>query len=320
MAIQWAVSGTSRRHLRLPVLCALLAATLAAQEPDAGLERLAGLLATPVIAATRQWVPIRESPGIITVLDREEIRASGARDLMELLQTVPGLDFGSDTNGVLGIGVRGNWGHDGKVLLLVDGLELNEPLYGTLQFGGHYPIGNVDRVEIVRGPGSAVYGGFAELAVIQVFSRAGADTGGVSGDLWLGRMAGADLTARQGQVTFGKAWGSQDFSLSYSRGDVPEGSGPWPITQGALDSGRDSRFHQDFLNLGYAAGNLRLRYIRDHYYVADNTREFNPDTAANRYDTVPVGVWFDGAHWTIFHEDGATPMLGHAYNVMVIKP
>jgi len=50
------------------------------------------------------------------------------------------------------------------------------------------------------------------------------------------------------------------------------------------------------------------------------THNYTADTSAARYDTVPVGVYYDGVHWTIYHEDHSTPILGHAYNVMVVKP
>ncbi|HLO67027.1 MAG TPA: TonB-dependent receptor plug domain-containing protein [Holophaga sp.] len=271
----------------------LLALPAVAQDADAGLERLKAILASPVIAATRQSVPIRESPGIITLLTREEIRASGARDLLEVLRMVPGLDFGSDTNDVVGIGVRGNWGHDGKVLLLVDGLEMNEPLYGTTAFGGHYPVGDVDRIEIIRGPGSAQYGGYAELAVIQVFTRPPGSGGTAEGDLWLGRLQGADLLARQGQVRFSGALGPAACSVSYARGEVPQGSGPYATAAGTLDTGPWSQQHQDFLNLGLSAGGLNLRYLRDRYFVRDYTRWYRADVKPLSFP----GQYF-GADWT----------------------
>ena len=50
------------------------------------------------------------------------------------------------------------------------------------------------------------------------------------------------------------------------------------------------------------------------------THNYSADTSASRYDNAPVGVYYDGAHWAIFHEDHATAMLGHAFNVLVIKP
>ena len=113
----------------------------------------------------------RESPGIVSVITQDEIRKSGAHDLIQVLQSVPGFDFGFDVEGIVGVSVRGNWGHEGKVLMLWDGMEMNEDLYSTLQFGGHYPLGLIKRIEIIRGPGSAMYGANAEYAVINIITE-----------------------------------------------------------------------------------------------------------------------------------------------------
>ena len=128
------------------------------------------LMNVNVIVTTDQPMLARESPGIVTVITQDEIFKSGAHDLLQVLDMVPGFDFGVDVEGVVGIGVRGNWGHEGKVLLLWDGLELNEELFSTLQFGAHYPVAQIKKIEIIRGPGSAMYGGNAELAVINVIT------------------------------------------------------------------------------------------------------------------------------------------------------
>jgi outer membrane cobalamin receptor len=90
---------------------------------------------------------------------------------MEVLRNVPGFEFGLDVEGVVGLGIRGNWAHEGKVVLFIDGQEMNESLYSTLQFGNHYPVEHIDRIEIIRGPGSALHGGFAAYAVINIITR-----------------------------------------------------------------------------------------------------------------------------------------------------
>ncbi|MBZ4416202.1 TonB-dependent siderophore receptor [Myxococcus sp. RHSTA-1-4] len=114
---------------------------------------------------------LQESPAVVTAMNADEIRASGARDLMDLLLQIPGFFFGVDVQGSVGPGFRGLWGYEGKVLLVIDGKEMNEQLYSTMQLGNEFPIELIERVEVVRGPGSVVYGGNAELAVINVITR-----------------------------------------------------------------------------------------------------------------------------------------------------
>jgi outer membrane receptor protein involved in Fe transport len=114
---------------------------------------------------------LRDSPAVVTSMTAEEIRNSGARDLMDVLLLVPGFFFGVDVQGVTGPGFRGLWGQEGKILLLIDGKELNEQLYSTVQLGHEFPVELIERVEVVRGPGSVIYGGNAELAVVNVITR-----------------------------------------------------------------------------------------------------------------------------------------------------
>ncbi|QSQ22834.1 TonB-dependent receptor [Pyxidicoccus parkwayensis] len=114
---------------------------------------------------------LQESPAVVTAMNADEIRASGARDLMDLLLQIPGFYFGVDVQGSVGPGFRGLWGYEGKVLLVIDGKEMNEQLYSTMQLGHEFPIELVERIEVVRGPGSVIYGGNAELAVINVITR-----------------------------------------------------------------------------------------------------------------------------------------------------
>ncbi len=285
----------------------LMGGCLAAQQvpeaPSEGGARLLELLNTPIAVTSHVPLSNRESPGITTVLQREEIMASGARDLMDVLRFVPGFAFASDTNGVVGIGVRTCWGHDGKVLLLIDGQEMVEPLYGTLQFGGHYPIDNVQRIEIIRGPGSVLYGGFAELAVINVITRKGGNIGGVDGSFWLGQMASAQHNLAKGHVAYGQVFGDLDVALSYVRGQAPQGVGSWqkPAYAGStvIQAGDASATHQDFLNLKASYGNLNLHYLRDDYAVNDYTGEFKTTTTPIRFpgeffgvnDLFEVGAW-----------------------------
>ena len=124
------------------------------------------------VASIRSLSP-KESPGIVTIVRGDEIRSWGARDLIDVLTMVPGFFFGVDVQGVVGVGIRGNWAHEGKILILLDGLEMNEINFQTFAFGHHIPVEAIDRIEIIRGPGSVIYGGNAELGVISIWTRPG---------------------------------------------------------------------------------------------------------------------------------------------------
>ena len=114
---------------------------------------------------------LKDSPAVVTVVSGEDIRAMGARDLVDILNFVPGFFQGVDLDGVVGPGFRGLWGHEGKILLLIDGKEMNELLFSNMQLGNEFPVEFIERVEVVRGPGSVIYGGSAELGVINVVTR-----------------------------------------------------------------------------------------------------------------------------------------------------
>ncbi len=162
----------------LSFIALLISTNLRAQNVEAdtvdyynmSLEELMNIEMT--VASTKALSP-RESPGIVTLITSEQIETSGARDLIDVLRMVPGFEFGVDVQGVVGVGLRGNWGHEGKILILMDGQEMNERNFATTQLGHHYPLQQIERIEIIRGPGSATYGGYAELGVINIITKKG---------------------------------------------------------------------------------------------------------------------------------------------------
>jgi len=143
---------------------------------------------------------LKDSPAVVTVISGEEIRNIGARDLTDILMFVPGFFVGVDTLGVVGPGFRGLWGHEGKILLIIDGKEMNELLFSSMQLGSEFPVELIERVEVVRGPGSVIYGGSAELSVINIVTRS--------------LQGAADVKAT---VTYGQFPGASSFRSGYAR-------------------------------------------------------------------------------------------------------
>lgn len=140
------------------------------------------LMDMEVVTAARHTQKVGDSPASVTVITAGDIDEFGYRTLAEALRSVTGLYLSNDRNytslGVRGFAIPGDYSN--RVLLLIDGYRVNDPTYHQLMIDHTFPvpIEAVKRIEIVRGPGSALYGGNALLAVINVLTKDGADLKG----------------------------------------------------------------------------------------------------------------------------------------------
>jgi iron complex outermembrane receptor protein len=176
------------RTLLVGMLCHLLwtlsgVASLRAEEV-APVQRELLLFEEPeVTAAMKHAQPQREAPAAVTVVSSEEIRRLGYRTLAEALRGVRGFYVTGDRNydylGVRGFSRPGDY--DDRILLLVNGHTYNDDIYQSASVGNDFGIDleAVERIEVIRGPGSALYGGNALFAVINVVTFDGATKPGV---------------------------------------------------------------------------------------------------------------------------------------------
>ncbi len=263
------------------MLVAILALTPTASgdESDTADLSLEDLLAMELTIASKSGTTAREAPGIVTLVTAEEIAASGARDLIDILRLVPGFDFGVDVQGVVGIGARGSWGHEGKILLLIDGQEMNEPLYSTLQFGNHLPVSQIAKIEIIRGPGSAIYGGYAELAVINIITKGADELRGFEGSLVAGEMSGASAR-RRADVSYGANVGAGSFTIHGSVSDGNRSDATFTDFLGdSYDMADNAELDNNYLNLLGTWKNYKARLILDQYDTTQRD-EFGEDLPA----------------------------------------
>ncbi|WP_077731378.1 TonB-dependent vitamin B12 receptor [Methylocaldum sp. 14B] len=137
---------------------------------DAYLSRLE----TVTVTATRTERSVEESLASVTVIDRDEIERRQAQSVQEVLRGVPGLSIAN--NGGLGkstsVFLRGT--KSGHVLVLIDGVRAGSATTGITAFQD-IPIDQIERIEIVRGPRSSLYGSEAIGGVIQIFTRKGGE-------------------------------------------------------------------------------------------------------------------------------------------------
>ena len=141
-----------------------------------------------VVTASRMEQPVTEAPSSVSIVTADDIKKFGYRTLAEILRSLRGFYTTYDRNyhyvGVRGFSRPGDF--NTRVLLLVDGHRVNENVYDQAYIGTDFPldIDLIERVEVVRGPGSSLYGSNAFFAVINVITRKGVDVDGVevSGD------------------------------------------------------------------------------------------------------------------------------------------
>jgi len=133
-----------------------------------------------VTIATRHETQISKAPSIVTVITDEEIKNLGYRTFVEILRTVPGFEILK--TGALGDtipAVRG-FASDNKVRVMLNGHLVNNPLRGGAFVNfDDFPVEGIKRIEIIRGPGSAMYGENAFLGVINIITKDAKDIDGV---------------------------------------------------------------------------------------------------------------------------------------------
>ena len=188
-----------------------------AQETDLQFFSLDSLLNVKISAAAKYEQTISEAPASVTIITSEDIERYGYRTFDELLASVRGFYTRNDRT-YTRIGVRGfsrPSDYNNRILLLINGLTINESLYGAVFLGSELGMNLdiIDRVEIVRGPGSALYGTGAMLAVINIITKKNILN---SVDIY-----GGDFKLAGGYLSLGKQTGmmKNNISIHSSRSD-----------------------------------------------------------------------------------------------------
>jgi iron complex outermembrane receptor protein len=191
-----------------------------------------------VTAASKRVQGVHEAPSSVTIITREEIHRFGYRTLAEALRSVRGF-YGRYDRNYDYIGVRGflrAGDYNDRILLLVNGHTYNDDIYGSANLGYEFGIDMeaIERIEVIRGPGSALYGGNAVFAVLNVITSTGAELPGVRPLVETG-----SLGRKRGQLSVGHTFddGLDVFasgsvldvdgnsSLFYPEYDTPENHG-----------------------------------------------------------------------------------------------
>lgn len=218
-------------------------------------------------AGALEGLSSREVPNIVSFVTAEEIRNTGARDLTDVLRLIPGFDFATDVEMAVGPVLRGNWAMEGKILLMIDGIEMNELAFQSLFFSHHFPVDLIERIEIIRGPGSAIYGGNAEYGVINLITKGKKGIEGLNFYTTYGQYK-ETFGRRTAGISLRKSLGKTMVDLTASLGDGNlSGSEYTSFYQDTIQmaEGRNSYVKPTFLNVGISSGNFQARALYDDY-------------------------------------------------------
>ncbi|MBT8149224.1 MAG: TonB-dependent receptor, partial [Gammaproteobacteria bacterium] len=169
-----------------------------------------------ITIATGTQKQVRFAPSVATVITAQNIQDLGARSLSEVLESVPGIHVGDallfddDLISIRGIQTSNN----PQVLVLIDGVEVRHLFTAARPAGFRMPLANVHRIEIIRGPGSAVHGADAFAGVINIITRNGAHIDGAQVGIRYGSFNTQDIWLQTGRAQDQVDWA---FSHEYSR-------------------------------------------------------------------------------------------------------
>jgi iron complex outermembrane receptor protein len=223
-----------------------------------------------VSIATGSQQTLRRAPAVATVITAEDIKAMGATDLDQALETVPGIHVSRASiryasnyyiRGI-GVGMQSN----PQVLLMQNGIPVTTMYANDKGYAWNgVTVENIARIEIIRGPGSALYGADAYAGVINVITKTAADVPGTE----LGMRSGS-FNTRNGWVQHGGQWGAVEVAAYLNVGAT---DGQKRIIEADAQTANDKRFGTNAslapgeVNTGYNLVDGSLNFAYDKWRV-----------------------------------------------------
>src|SRR5260221_5426870 len=208
------------------VLVKSMTAPLCAQPASAGQDlarvTLEDLMKINVTSAARKSQRAEDVPAAVYVITKADIRRSGLTTLPELLRLVPGVQVAQVNANKWAVSIRGfNNLYSNKLLVLVDGRSVYSRTFGGVFWDMQDVVmSDIDRIEVIRGPGGAVWGANAVNGVINVITRSAADTQGLAANVRVGPFESERAGIRYGGTRGGVAY--RVFSQWSGYGDAAQ--------------------------------------------------------------------------------------------------
>jgi iron complex outermembrane receptor protein len=213
----------------LAALCLMVPLPAGAEQGSTGVMRMDDI----VVTATKTEKHVEDAPGSITVIDQEDLQKKDIQTVDDALNSLPGV-FVKRTKGLMdstsSVMLRG-YNNDQYILVLLDGQPLNDAYTGGIDWGS-IPVGNIERIEVIRGAASALYGGNAMGGVINIITQtpqhleALASGGYGTNNTWRYRLSAGDRFGDRLSVRLGyEAENTDGYVTTPVVGSITAGSG-----------------------------------------------------------------------------------------------
>jgi iron complex outermembrane receptor protein len=158
------------------------------------------LLKTDITSVSKKEKQLFDTPAAVYVVTREEIRASGARNVPDALRLVPGMEVAQINSSMWDVGIRGfDERFSNKMLVMIDGRSLYSPIFGGIYWDSiDMVMEDIDRIEVIRGPGGSLWGTNAVNGTVNIITRSSQATQGALVSELSASDAPVLLTARYG--------------------------------------------------------------------------------------------------------------------------
>jgi iron complex outermembrane receptor protein len=304
-------SGPGWRHLLGVVLLAGLAMPLAAQNPPAELteKSLEDLMNIEVTSVAKKPQKLAEAAAAIFVITGEDIRRGGFSSVPDALRMAPGMHVAQQSSHIWLVSARGFSNlFNAKMLVLIDGRLAYTPTFGGVWWDVQDPpLDDIDRIEVIRGPGGTLWGANAVNGVINIITKEARKAQGAQVSSSAGMNKGYATSVRYGGKV-GKnfayrIYGTSNYWLPSVNASGAENYDTWSISQGGIrmDWNASQKDMVTFDGQGYSG---RIR---------DSVEVFSPSAPAITVDSQSV---LKGGHalgrWKhAFNDQSSTDVLGY---------
>jgi iron complex outermembrane recepter protein len=247
--------------------------SLPAQQPAPDLSRMdvEDLMNIKVTSVSKREQSLARTAAAVYVIGQEDIRRSGAMNLPDLLRMVPGVDVRQIDANTWAISVRGFTNrYSNKVLVLIDGRSVYSASFSGVYWENHdMPLEDIERIEVIRGPGATVWGANAVNGVISIFTKPAKDTqGGLAVVGGGSQVHSLELVQYGGRAAGGnfRAF-AKHFDIGNSR--MPDGSlaaDHWMRIHGGFRGDWDLSPRDNLMVQGDLFANEANQLRRDGYY------------------------------------------------------